>query len=287
MRPEPPRPTNRDAEPFEIDTTVAQPARVQSYLAGGDAYFAVDRELGEYIIGSSPGGGDPGPDADIGRGGARAVLAFTARAVRYLVGRAGVRQLLCFGTTVPLLDSVHVVAQQLAPEARVVYVGRDPVVLAHAHTVHSSTPESATAYVNGGLRDLDEVLRQAAKTLDLAQPVALLLIGVLHLVSDERDPHRMVRSLMESVPSGSYLVVAHPTHDFWPERSSAITERLREAMQRPWVPRPRAEVSRFFDGLEPVEGGLVHIDRWGRPDDEASTPAGELLDVYGGVARKR
>jgi hypothetical protein len=187
---------------------------------------------------------------------------------------------------VPLLDNVHVVAQQAAPEARVVYVGRDPVVLAHAHTVHTSPPEGATVYVNGGLRDLDKVLLQAAESLDFTQPVALLLIGVLNLVRDERDPQRIVTQLMQAVPSGSYLAVAHPTHDFWPEHSPAITERLSEAMQRPWVPRTHAEISRFFDGLELVEGGLVHINRWGRPDDGPSPPGQDLLGVYGAVARK-
>jgi hypothetical protein len=280
----PPRPAHGDVHPLEVDTRIAQPARLQSYLAGGDAHFAADRELGEYLNRTSPRDDEVG--VDIGRAGFQAQSAFTVRVVHYLVTQAGIRQFLSVGATVPMFDDVHQTAQRAAPESRVVFVGRDPVVLAHAHTLRTSSPEGATGFVHGGLRDPTRLLQDAAETLDLTQPVALLLVGVLNLIADERGPYGIVAQLMDAVPPGSHLAVAHPTGDIWPERSPVIAAHLSEQMRRPFVLRSLAEISRFFDGLELVEGGLVHIDEWGRQGDDPRTPARELIGMFGGVARK-
>jgi hypothetical protein len=281
----PPRPDNdRANDPLGIDTTHAHPARIQSYLAGGDAHFAIDREVADYLNRTSPSSDDADLDVEIGRAGVQLESAFVARAVRYLAVDAKVRQFLSVGATVPMLN-VHEIAQRAAPESRVVYIGRDPVVLAHAHTLRA-TPDGATAFVYGGLRDPEKLLRSAAETLDLSRPVALLLISVLNLFDDDRDPYGIVTQLMKAVPSGSHLVVAHPTGDFWPEGGAAIADHLSNQMQRPYILRSRAEIARFFDGLELLDGGVVHISEWRRSDDEPLPPAKDLVGVYGAVGRK-
>lgn len=286
MRAEPPpRRAIRDTDSLGIDTTVAHPARIQSALAGDDAHFAVDEEVADYLNRTSPSGEDSDPDVEIGRTGLQVEATFTARAVRYLVGEAEVRQFLSVGATVPMLN-VHEIAQEAAPESRVVYVGRDPVVLAHAHTLRDSARQGATAFVYGGLRDPEELLRSAAETLDLTRPVALLLVSVLNLVDDDRDPYGIVSQLLKALASGSHLVVAHPTGDLWPERAAAIADHLSRRMQRPYVLRSHAEISRFFDGLELVDGGVVHVADWGRPEGEPRPPGADLVGVYGAVGRK-
>ena len=270
-----------DRDPVTIDSEVAHTSRVYDYLLGGTDNFAVDREVAAEAFAQYPGGLD-GARADD-----RANRAFLNRVVRFLAGEAGIRQFLDVGTGIPTADNTHSVAQQVAPESRIVYVDNDPMVLAHAHALLRGTPDGATAYINGDLRQPAEILAQAADTLDFSQPVAIVLVGILHVIPDDDEPRKSVAALLDAVPAGSYLALSHMTSDGAGGDNTPVWSHLDERMRtsnRPAV-RPVAEVARFFDGLELVEPGLVAADAW-RPDTATAEGSGRPLPVFGGVARK-
>lgn len=269
----------RDLGSIEIDTSTAHPARVYDYLLGGVDHFAVDREAAERGSAALPGG------VDRARAMVRAQRAFLASAVRHLATELGVRQFLDIGTGIPNGDNVHRVAQQTAPDARVVYVDRDPVVLAHAHVLLRSTPQGATDYLQADLRDPKAILSGAAATLDLAQPVGIVLVGILHLIGDEDDPYGIVACLLDAVPAGSYLAVSHLASDVQPELAEAM-RRVNETMSDPFILRNRAEVARFLDGLELADPGIVTLDRWHPPDTPPPTAGGPPVAAYGVIGRK-
>lgn len=283
--PAPPKPSAEEdeqaTERMQVDLEVAQGPRVGDYLLGGDANFSVDREAVDGINAALPG------DADTGRVIVQASSAFRSRAVRYLAGEASVRQFLHVGTGMPRADSTHRVAQQVAPESRVVYCISDPVVMAHAHQL-TSTPEGAVAYFEGNVADPEDILRQAAATLDLAQPVAVLL--ALTFVSDEEAPRRAAVELLGGVASGSYLVVANLALDINAAEFGPALQRLDEiaAKERliPMKARCHAEVSLLFEGLELLEPGVVSVDHWHPGDESPKLPAGLATPVYGAVGRK-
>jgi hypothetical protein len=189
--------------PAEIDTTVAHPARVYDYWLGGKDNFAADREAAERVLAVTPGL----------RFRVQANRAFLARAVRFLATEAGIRQFLDIGTGIPTANNTHEVAQAAAPASRIVYVDNDPIVLAHARALLTSTPDGATAYLEADLRDPAAILTEAARTLDFEQPVALMLIGVLHLVQDSEDPYGLVARYLAALQHGSYLAISHPASD--------------------------------------------------------------------------
>ncbi|HEY5357599.1 MAG TPA: SAM-dependent methyltransferase [Streptosporangiaceae bacterium] len=259
---------------LEIDTSVAHPARVYDYWLGGKDNYAADREAGERVLAATPGL----------RFRVRANRAFLARAVRYLAGEAGIRQFLDIGTGIPSADNTHQVAQAIAPSARIVYADNDPIVLAHARALLASGPEGATQYVHGDLRDPAPILAAAAQTLDFDQPVALMLLGILHLVQDSEDPYQIVTGLMDALPAGSYLALSHPASDIHPGQAEA-QKRYNERVSTPQTLRSRDEVARFFTGLDLVPPGLVYVHTW-RPGP-ADLAATDAASAYGGVARKR
>ena len=267
---------NRPAEAVAvggIDTSVAHPARVYDYWLGGKDNFAADREAAERVLAVTPGL----------RFRVRANRAFLARAVRYLAGEAGIRQFLDIGTGIPSANNTHEVAQAVAPEARVVYVDNDPIVLAHARALLASSPQGATQYVEGDLRDAGPILRAAAGTLDFTRPVALMLLGILHLIQDSEDPYAIVAGLMTTLPPGSYLAISHPAIDINAAQAEA-QRRYNERVSTPQTLRTRAQVAGFFDGLDLVPPGLTYVHAW-RP--EPSEPASEAtVSAHGGVARK-
>jgi hypothetical protein len=274
-------PTCADEEPFRIDTSVAHMARVNDYLLGGTDNFAVDRELAEHTTAALPGG------IDGARVNVRANRAFLAWAVRFLAGGMGIHQFLDIGTGIPNADTVHGVAQQVAPTSRVVYVDHDAVVLAHAHALLKTTPRGATAYVHADLRDPETILATAAETLDFSRPVALMLVGVLHHILDHENPYGIVGRLLAGVPSGSYLVVSHLASDIHPEAMAELAARHNQAVTaEAAVVRDHAGVCRFFDGLELVAPGVTPLDHW--PDQQTRTiPAGYLpIPIYGAIGRK-
>jgi hypothetical protein len=256
-----------------LDTTVAHPARVYDFWLGGKDNFASDRAAGEAGIQAFP--------ATVQS--VRASRAFLARAVKYLAAEAGVRQFLDIGTGLPSADNTHEVAQAIAPECRVVYVDNDPVVLLHAHALLTGTKAGATGYIDADLRDPEKILRDAALLLDLTQPVAVLLFGILHFIEDDEGPHQVVDALMDAVPAGSHLAVSHLAKDIFPEQMAAFTRAVNEHSIVQTVLRDRAGVSRFFRGLDLAEPGVVQVSKW-RPRTEQENAAPAAL--WGGVGRK-
>ena len=261
------------AEPLSFDTSVAHMARVYNYWLGGKDNFAADRAAAEQAIAANPA-----ILKDV-----RANRAYLARAVRYLAAECGVRQFLDIGTGIPAANNTHEVAQLVAPECRVVYVDNDPVVLAHARALLTTDPRGATDYIEADLRDTQQILDRAAQTLDFSRPVAVSLLAILHLIPDEADPHGIVGMLMAAVPSGSYLVLSHPAGDI---RAAEVAEMARRVNARlgptRGTMRDQAQVTRFFDGLELVQPGVVQPPWW-HPDG----PVREAeIGVWCGVGRK-
>ena len=263
----------RDGPSPVLDTSVAHPARVYDYWLGGKDNFAADREVGEQTMRAYPA---------IALG-VRSNRAFLGRAVRYLAGEAGIRQFLDIGTGLPTANNTHEVAQAVAPESRIVYVDNDPIVLAHAHALLTSTIQGTTTYISADLEDTGTILGQAARTLDLTRPTAVLLLAILQFIPAGKDPYRLVSRLMDATPSGSFLVISHPTADFSPEQAADSIRRYNDQVSVSATLRNREETSRFFDGLELVEPGVVASSEW-RPDTEAdaASPAGTWV----GVGRK-
>jgi hypothetical protein len=269
--------TGTDPElPQDINTDVAHPARVYDYWLGGKDNFPADRALAEMMIQAIPNM----------RGLAAANRAFLRRAVRYLAAEAGVRQFLDIGTGIPTSPNVHEVAQQAAPGTRVVYVDNDPIVLAHARALLTSQDAGETAFIMADLREPMSILDHPtlAETLDLAQPVAVMLVAVLMYFRDTDDPNpfEMVATVMEPMPSGSYLAVTHPTPDFNPEETAHAVAAA-EAAGITLVPRGQAEIARFFSGLDVVDPGVTPVLSW-RPDEPPDDPRSAYY--WAGVARK-
>ena len=234
-----------DRPPY--DTTVAHPARVYNYWLGGKDHFAADREVGEQTKAAYPGIVT----------GVRAQRVFLASAVRYLVTQAGVRQFLDIGTGLPVANNTHEVAQSLAPETRVVYVDNDPMVLAHARALLTSRPEGACAYLDTDIRDTGSVLDAASGLLDFSQPIAVMLIGVLHLIPDSDDPASITTQLIKAVPAGSWLAVAHPASDVAADQVATMTSRYNQRVSTAATLRTHAEISAIFTGTELLAPGVV------------------------------
>jgi hypothetical protein len=257
--------------PSKLDTTVPHSARVWNYWLRGKDNFAADRVVGDQVRKVYP------EIVEM----ARASRGFLARAVRYLAGEAGVRQFLDIGTGLPTADNTHEVAQRVAPESRIVYVDNDPLVLVHARALLTSTPEGATDYIEADVRDPETILRNAAKTLDFSQPIAVMMLGILGHVPDYDAALSAVRRLVSAVPSGSYLVVNDGTNT-----SEEITEAARVSNEggNRYNLRSPEQIARFFDGLEMVEPGLVSPPLW-RPEPSPSGPP-VPLDGLSGIGRK-
>jgi hypothetical protein len=259
----------------DIDAGVPHIARVYDYWLGGKDNFAPDREVAEKVIATFP-------DVLVS---VRAQRAFLGRAVHYLATEAGIRQFLDVGTGLPAADNTHEVAQRAAPESRIVYVDNDPIVLAHARALLVGSREGATAYLDADLRDTTEIIGKAARVLDFGQPVAVMLLGVLHCIPDEDDPAAIVDRLLATVAPGSYLVVAHPAIDIATGQIGRSMQDYNDQAPVPLTARTYAGVRRFFEGLELVEPGVVQLHRW-RPGPGDLDTSRELAN-YGGVGRKR
>jgi hypothetical protein len=256
----------------DFDTSVPHVARVYDYWLGGKDNFAADRVMGERTLQAYPNLVYS----------VRANRAFLARAVRFLAGQ-GIRQFLDIGTGIPTADNTHEVAQRIAPDSRIVYVDNDPVVLSHAKALLKSTPEGACAYLDADLRDPDAILAGAAQTLDFGQPVAVMLIAVMHFVGDDAQASAIMRRLTAACVPGSYVALSHAASDIDAAQMAEMIRRLNESTAEKTTLRDRGGVTRLFDGLELVEPGVIRAAEW-RPDSdlEAASPAA----LWGGVARK-
>lgn len=255
-----------------IDATRPHPARVYDYLLGGKDHYLVDEEVARRMPQEA-------------QAAARQNRAFMRRAVAFVAG-TGVDQFLDIGTGIPTEPNLHQVVQGIDPAARVVYVDNDPVVLAHAEALLVSGRDGATDYVQADLREVDHILERAAATLDLSQPVGLMLIAVLQYIPDADDPFALTAALLDALPSGSHLVVSHPASDIAAEE---VAESMRVYNERAdehagATPRTHDRVTRFFQGTELLEPGVVELPQW-RPDAGTVTDTGPL-PMWCGVGRK-
>ena len=253
-----------------LNATVPHSARVWNYWLGGKDNFAVDRAVGDQVRTVFPGIVDA----------ARFSRAFLRRAVTFLAGEAGIRQFLDVGTGLPTADNTHEVAQRVAPDARVVYVDNDPLVLVHARALLTSTPEGATEYVEIDLHDPGAIIAAARRILDFGRPVALTMLGVMGHVEDPAEARAIVAELVAGLPSGSYLAMSDGTATS--ERVIESHRQYNESGAVPYHLREVADFEAFFTGLELVEPGIVPLPLW-RP--EAGAPVVDV-DGYCGVGRK-
>jgi hypothetical protein len=241
------------AGPLPFDITVAHQARMYDYVLGGKDNYAADRAAMNAAL-------EVWPDMAFG---ARANRAFLGRAVRYLATDAGIRQFLDIGTGIPTAGNTHEVAQAIAPESRIVYVDYDPVVLAHARALLNSSEPGATEYIDADLRDTGKILTQAASLLDFSRPVAVTLLSILHAIPDADDPWAIVATVMDAVPSGSYLAISTSAGDLLgPEALRRLQDTWKGSVQQQLTFRDREQVARFFSGTDLVEPGLVPVDEW-------------------------
>jgi S-adenosyl methyltransferase len=256
-----------------INTDVAHPARVYDYWLGGKDNFAADRQAAEAVIAVRPS-----IIRDI-----RENRNFLIRAVRYLAAEAGIRQFLDLGTGIPTSPNVHEAVQAAVPESRVVYVDNDPIVLAHARALLTSSADGATAFLDADLRKPEPILAEAACTLDFSQPVAVVMVGVLHLVPEADQPRAIIEHYLAGVPAGSYLVITQPASDVNAEAAAAGAKQYNSFVATPQTRRDHAGTAAFFHGLDLIEPGLVQAHQW-RPDP-GSAPSGSI-SAWAGVARK-
>jgi hypothetical protein len=256
-----------------LNTGVAHNARVWNYWIGGKDNYEVDQQVGEHVAGMFP----------IIRDIARADRDFLGRAVSFLAGERGVRQFLDIGTGLPTADNTHEIAQRIAPESRIVYVDNDPIVLVHARTLLTGTQDGVTAYIDADVHDPEAILERAAGTLDFTEPVAVMMLGILNFVLDTDKARDIAHRVMAAVPSGSYLVLTHPTFDdelggagqipamkFWNENATP-----------PITARSGADIAAFFEGLDLLEPGMVSCGQW-----RARPGSAVLVPQYGAVAVK-
>jgi trans-aconitate methyltransferase len=255
-----------------LDTSVAHPARVYSYWLSGKDHFPADRKAAEEVIRLRPQV----------VAGARANRAFLTRVVRYLAGECGVRQFVDLGTGLPCPDNTHEIAQQVAADCRVVYVDNDPVVLTHARALLTCTPPGSCDYIEADVRDTGAVVAEAGRTLDLAQPVAVLALAVLHFIPDGDDPAAIVARLVSALAPGSFIALSHLTADFAPEQVAAAVTAYNAQASVAVTPRTHAQVTALFDGLPLVAPGVVPVTQW-RP--AAGLPHRMTADAYAGAAR--
>jgi O-methyltransferase involved in polyketide biosynthesis len=258
-----------------FDVKVPNPARMWNYWVGGKDNFAADREAAAEVTAAMP----TMPVI------ARSVRRLLVDTVTTLAADYGVRQFLDIGTGLPTADSAHEVAQRVDPACRVVYVDNDPVVISHARVLLTSVPEGKTDYVAADLRDADAVIKAAQGVLDFSQPVAVLMLSVLHFIPDGDDPHAVVKRLTDALAPGSFLVICHAPSDLMPDQIAEMTRRYVASGAAPMRPRSRAEVAAFFDGLELLGPGVVPSADWRWPG--ADEPADQSSRAgYVGVGRK-
>ncbi|MFD9325124.1 SAM-dependent methyltransferase [Streptomyces sp. NPDC060065] len=256
-----------------LNTSVAHNARVWNYWIGGKDNYEVDQQVGDQVAAMFP----------VIRDVARADREFLGRAVAYLAADCGVRQFLDIGTGLPTMDNTHQIAQRIAPESRIVYVDNDPIVLVHARSLLTGTPEGTTDYIDADVHQPDTIVQGAAAALDLDRPVAVMMLGILNFVLDTAQAQDIVRRVMAAVPSGSYLALTHPTTDadlggqgnieamaFWNKNATP-----------PITARSRAEITAFFDGLDLITPGIVSCSQW-----HAEAESSAALPQFGAVARK-
>jgi hypothetical protein len=256
-----------------FDTSVPHPARVYDYWLGGKDNFAADRRVAEEVLRVMP----------VMAQTARSCRVFLAAVVHHLAADLGIRQFLDIGTGLPTADNTHEVAQRAAPEARVVYVDNDPIVLAHSRALLRAGRRGRCAYIDADARDVGRVLAGAADTLDFSQPVAVIMLGLLHYIPDADDPYALPGRYLDALVPGSYLAISHASSDIEQDGQSEAATSYNAQSTTPITLRSREEVARFFRGLELVPPGIAPLGQWA-PGATETGPA--TLPTYTALARK-
>jgi hypothetical protein len=264
--------TQTDGQPVVLDTTVANSARLYNFLLGGKDNFAVDRAAAAKLLKLVPEF----------KASALATRAFLTRAVRTLTEQLGIRQFLDIGTGLPTANNTHEIAQAIAPESRILYVDNDPMVLAHARALLTSTPQGRADYLLADLRDVQAILDAAGRTLRWDEPVGVVLVSVLSYLTDDDEAYGLIRQLVGALPAGSHLVISHPTFEVNPVGFATAIDIWNTRGCTPICARDPHAIADFFDGLELLDPGVVPCSQW-RPDPD--TDQSPDLD-YCGVARK-
>jgi hypothetical protein len=263
-------PQAADPDP-RFDPSVPHPARVYSYWLGGKDHYLADRHAAEEVICRRPQV----------VAGARANRAFLIRVVRFLAAECGIRQFLDIGTGLPAPYNTHEVAQAIAPDSCVVYVDNDPLVLVHARALLTSTGPGSCDYVDADLRDTAAIIAGAARTLDFTRPAAILLLAILHFISDADNPAGIVTALTRQLAPGSFVAISHLTSDFAPGPVTAGVAAYNKLVPTALIPRSHAQVSALFGGLPLVPPGVVPLTEW---RTAPGGPASQNADMYAGVA---
>jgi len=256
-------------ETFRPD--IPTPARIYDYLLGGKDNYPADRAVAEAMIVQLPNV----------RQAVQLNRAFLRRVVRYLVGEAGIRQIIDIGAGLPTAGNTHEVAQSVDPTCRVVYVDNDPVVLAHARALLRSRPEGVTSYIDADAREPGKIIASAQETLDFDQPVAIVMIHILNYIEGPAEVAGILRTLTGALPTGGYVAIMHPAAD---KGLAAVQQRWNQLAPIPLWLRDRAEVASWLTGLELVEPEIVEVDKWRPADSDPVYPNG--MPIYGVVARK-
>jgi SAM-dependent methyltransferase len=246
--------------PPGIDTGEANSARVYDWWLGGEHNFRADQDAARAMIAIDPNA----------RGIARANRAFLGRAVRFLAAEAGIRQFLDIGSGIPTENNVHQVAQATAPGSRVVYADVDDIAVAHSRLILDDNPDATV--IQADLREPASILSapETQLLLDFTKPIALLLVAVLHFLSDTDDPERLVATLRDTLAPGSYLVISHACRDAM-QAPTAVETVYRSRVAAKGRARTREEIARFFDGFTLIDPGLAWITQW-RPDHPQDVP---------------
>ncbi|MEH0983933.1 SAM-dependent methyltransferase [Micromonospora sp. CPCC 205556] len=263
-----------DWAPDTIDIERPSVARMYDYYLGGSHNFAADRAAARAMM-------EAVPDAPLM---AQANRAFLRRVVQFLVD-SGVRQFLDIGSGIPTVGNVHEIAHRIAPDARVVYVDVDPVAVAHSREILGDNPGATV--IQEDLRRPAAILAhpEVTRLIDFSQPVAVMIVAVLHFIPDSDRPEEILRTLRAALAPGSYLVLSQASDEsrgHTGERAEA--ERVYRRTDNPLSIRDRAELTAFFDGFEPVEPGVVWVPQW-RPETAESAEDAERAVFIGGVGR--
>lgn len=256
----------------KLDPMTPQSARVWNYWLGGNDNYASDRQLGKQILAANP------RITEI----AKAQRAFLVRAVAFLASQ-GVRQFLDVGAGLPWVNNTHEVAQSVMPRSRTVYVDHDPLVMTHARALLVGDRRGRTGYVEADVHEPDRIVREAARTVDLRRPVAVMMLGITGHITCDDEAFTVVRRLLAPLRQGSYLVLCDSTNVIEPEAMDDAVRLWNAGSEEPRVNRTPAVLAGFFDGLELLEPGIVSVTRW-RPDPDYGGV--HELDNYGGIGRK-
>jgi hypothetical protein len=269
--------TERD--PFSIEPDVPRLARIRNAISGGDANFTVDRTVVKSLADAAPSG-----IAGL-QGVIEALTRFKLRAVRAVAGESDVRQFLHVGTATSSTEMVHEHVLPLVPDARIVYASYDTTTLAHVHDLWRDAPEGAVAHVHSRFQEPQRILNGAAETLDLGQPIAVLLPTSLNVLSNE-DAQALVDALRDALVPGSYFVMAQTSLDIYAEGAADVVELLNAALDEPYIARSESEIAHHLEGFDLLDPGLVPIEHWRSDGDPPFLPEGQLIPLFAAVGRK-